>query len=120
LDKGRAAIVGKVGEYHFDCPLDQQFLTFAGIKATALKKQLALGKGDSEILAWIQKNSSTKPTPAAIAQWSAYQESRGPANVGSQQYFTETLAKLSKNRDDIATWSELLDLDDYVSFGGKG
>jgi hypothetical protein len=113
-------LIGKCGEYHFNCPLDQQFLNFAGIKAAALLKQLALGKGDGEILEWIRKNSSTKPHPAAIDQWSAHQESRAPSSVGSQQYVTETLAKLNKDRDDVSTWFELLDLDDYVSFGGKG
>ena len=62
LDKGRATLIGKNGEYHFDCPLDQHILKFAGIKATDLKKQLALGKGDEEILQWINANSKTKPT----------------------------------------------------------
>ena len=30
------------------------------------------------------------------------------------------LAKLAPKRTDIVTWFDLLDLDDYVSFGGKG
>jgi hypothetical protein len=38
LDKGRAEIAGKNGDYHYACPLDQQFLTFAGIDPKALKK----------------------------------------------------------------------------------
>src|SRR5580692_5379586 len=46
LDKGRATIAGKHGEYHYDCPMDQRFLEFAGIDAKALSKQLATGKGD--------------------------------------------------------------------------
>lgn len=51
LDKGRATLAGTPGEYHFACPLDQQFLTFAGIDAEALRAQLATGKSDTEILA---------------------------------------------------------------------
>ena len=39
LDKGRATLAGKNGEYHFACPLDQRVLEFAGIKAEVLKKQ---------------------------------------------------------------------------------
>ena len=38
LDKGRATIAGKAGEYHFNCPLDQRFLRFAGIDAAAIEK----------------------------------------------------------------------------------
>ena len=119
LDKGRATLIGKNGEYSFDCPLDQHILKFAGIKATDLKKQLALGKGDEEILQWINANSKTKPTAWEIAQWSAYQEQRGPADLKTRKYFNSYLEKLSQTRDDINTWFDVLDLDDHVTFGGK-
>ncbi len=119
LDKGRATLIGKNGEYHFDCPLDQHILKFAGIKATDLKKQLALGKGDEEILQWINANSKTKPTAWEITQWSAYQDQRGPADLKTRKYFNSYLEKLSQTRDDIHTWFDVLDLDDHVTFGGK-
>jgi hypothetical protein len=119
LDKGRALLAGKVGEYHYDCPLDKRFLTFVGIDAGALKKQLAAGKGDTEVLAWIQKNAKHKRTEPEIVAWSAYQEQRAPADTESREYFQGTHAKLAPKREDIATWFDLLDLDDYASFGGK-
>ena len=119
LDKGRATLAGKNGEYHFDCPLDQHILNFAGVKAADLKKQLALGKGDEEILRWITAHSKTKPTAWEIAQWSAYQEQRGPGDLKTRQYFNGYLEKLSQTREDIYTWFDVLDLDDYVTFGGK-
>ena len=40
LDKGRATLAGKNGEYHFDCPLDQHILNFAGIEAKKLLAEL--------------------------------------------------------------------------------
>ena len=119
LDKGRAALAGKSGEYHFDCPLDQHVLKFAGIKAVDLKKQLALGKGDEAILQWIQAHSKTKPTPWEIAQWTAYQEQRGPGDLETRKYFNGYLERMSKTREDILTWFDVLDLDDHVTFGGK-
>ncbi|HUJ73041.1 MAG TPA: DUF5069 domain-containing protein [Verrucomicrobiae bacterium] len=119
LDKGRATLVGKNGEYIFACPLDQRLLEFAGIKANDLKKQLALGKSDGEILDWIAKHSSTKRPAWEIVQWSAHAEQRGPTDVETHEYFTGLLAKISKKRDDVVGWFDLLDLDDYVSFGGK-
>ena len=119
LDKGRATIAGKNGEYHFACPLDQRFLEFVGTKPEALKKQLALGKSDGEILEWITANSRNKRELWEIAQWSALQEQRGPADLESREYFNGLLAKVSKTREDILTWFDLLDLDDYVSFGGR-
>ena len=119
LDKGRALIAGKVGEYHYNCPLDQRFLTFAGINADTLKKQLAAGKGDAEILEWIQKTGKHRRTEADIVAWSACQEQRAPADTESREYFQNIQAKVAPKREDIATWFDLLDVDDYVSFGGK-
>ena len=75
LDKGRAAIQGKNGEYHYNCPLDQRFLSYVGIDATTLKEQLASGKGDWEILDWINTNAKSKRDDVEIANWSAIQES---------------------------------------------
>ncbi|HEY6170543.1 MAG TPA: DUF5069 domain-containing protein, partial [Verrucomicrobiae bacterium] len=37
LDKGRALLAGTIGEYCYACPLDPEFLTFAGVNAEALK-----------------------------------------------------------------------------------
>jgi len=118
LDKGRAALAKKNGEYHFNCPVDQQFLTFAGINVGALTKQLAAGKSDGEILEWITAHSTTKPAAWEIESWSAHQSKRGPTNVKSREFFINTLSQIGKNREDITTWFDLLDLDDYVTFGG--
>ncbi len=117
--RGRALLAGKNGEYNYDCPHDQHVLKFVGITGDKLKKQLALGKSDSEILAWINATSTTKPQPWQIAQWSAFMEHRGPTDVETRGFFTGLLAKFSKEREDILGWFDLLDLDDYVSFGGQ-
>ena len=119
LDKGRATIAGKHGEYHYACPLDQRFLDFVGVKADALKKQLAAGKGDTEILQWIQKNAKHKRTDPEILAWSAYHEQRAPADTESREFFHGVHAKIAPQREDITSWFDLLDVDDYVSFGGK-
>ncbi|HOC55332.1 MAG TPA: DUF5069 domain-containing protein [Verrucomicrobiota bacterium] len=119
LDKGRAALAGKNGEYNYACPVDQRFLTFAGVDPAALKKQLAAGKSDGEVLLWIQKNAKHQRTEAEIAAWSALQEQRAPSDTGSRGFFHELHGKIAPKREDISTWFDLLDLDDYVSFGGK-
>src|SRR6185295_994214 len=78
LDKGRATIAGKQGDYKYACPLDERFLDFAGIDPAALKKQLAAGKGDGEILQWIEKNAKHQRTDPEIAAWSEFAERRVP------------------------------------------
>jgi len=119
LDKARASLAGLNGEYHYACPLDQQFLGFAGIDAEALKAQVAAGKGDWEILQWVKENSTTKPCEVAIVAWSHLAEQRAPANVEARGYFNELQKACGAHREDIASWFDLLDLDDYVTFGGK-
>lgn len=120
LDKGRATIAGKNGEYHYDCPLDQRVLSFLGIEAEALKAQLAAGKGDGEILEWINANAKHKRSEWEIEQWSGYMERRGPdSDSETLKFFVDLVGKVANGRADIRSFSDLLDLDDYVSYGGK-
>ena len=119
LDKGRATLMGKNGEYHFNCPLDQHVVNFIGLDAEALQAELALGKGDEEILQWITEHAQHPRTPWEIAAWSSYQDARGPTDVETREFFNAYLGRLSKTREDIAGWFDVLDLDDYVSYGGK-
>ncbi|MBI1840437.1 MAG: DUF5069 domain-containing protein [Verrucomicrobia bacterium] len=119
LDKGRATLRGKNGEYNYNCPLDQHFLRYVGIDADGLLKQLSLDKGDGEILQWISANSTTKPHAWQISAWSAYHEQRGPTDLESRVFFNKYHKSVGPRREDISGWFDVLDLDDFVSFGGK-
>jgi hypothetical protein len=119
LDKGRAEIAGTNGDYHYNCPLDRHFLEYVGVDAVGLRKQLEAGFGDGEILQWIRAHASHNRSTVEIAQWSAFQESRGPSSVEQRGWFQELHRQIGPDRDDVGTWADLLDLDDYVSFGGK-
>jgi hypothetical protein len=119
VDKGRATLDGKQGEYKYNCPLDQRFFAFAGIDARALKKQLAAGASDGEILEWVQKHSRNERTDLEISAWSESMERRVPGDPESRSFFNELQKKVAPKREDITTWFDLLDVDDYASFGGK-
>ncbi len=100
--------------------MDRHFLNFTGIDEAALKAEVATGKSDSEMLAWVLDNSKTPRAPWEIAQWSNYQLQRGSdSDAETLQFFAEAVAKFSTTREDIKTWFDLLDLDDYVTFGGQ-
>jgi Domain of unknown function (DUF5069) len=117
LDKGRAHLAGTVGEYHFNCPLDQRVATFLGVNADDVLKLLKDGKSDSEILAWIRDN--TKRSDFEIYQWSEYQMQRAPSDIEGREYVSGMVKNVAPDRDDVVTWFDMLDLDDYASFGGK-
>lgn len=120
LDKGRAALTGKLGEYKYNNPIDRHWFRFTGINAEDLKAQLAAGKSDGEILTWVQETAPNKREPWEIQQWSAYHNERGPdGDVETLEHFTERVGGLSKTREDLKSWFDYLDLDDHVAFGGK-
>jgi hypothetical protein len=120
LDKCRATIAGKNGEYNYDCQLDSHFFEFVGIEPAALKAEVEKGKGDGAILTWINDNAKHKRSAWEIEQWSIFREKRGPdSDPETYQFFGKQVGKLTKSREDIRTWMDLLDLDDHVSFGGK-
>jgi len=68
VDKGRAELAGTIGEYHFDCPLDNIFLGFAGLKGTDLRELLATGADDEAVGKWIEKNATKRPR-IEIIKW---------------------------------------------------
>ena len=117
LDKGRATLAGKPGEYHYACPLDHQFLDFAGVDPEALKPELL--KSDTEVLAWIQQHAKHPRTAPEILAWTQWQENRAPDNSEGREYLNELHKNGAPKREYIVTWFDVLDMDDYVSFGGK-
>jgi hypothetical protein len=120
LDKGRATLGGKNGEYQFNSSTDQHLVKFLGFDPDALLNELATGKSDGEILEWIQVHSKTLRSPWEIEPWSAFMEKRGlDGDAETLAFFAEYLGKLSKTREDVKTLFEFGELDDYVSFGGK-
>jgi hypothetical protein len=120
LDKGRATLAEKNGDYIYNSPTDQHLVEFLGFDPDALLKELATGKADGEILEWVQVHSKTPPSPWEIEAWSAFMEKRAPdSDAETLAFFAEHLGRLSKTREDVKTLFEFGELDDYVSFGGK-
>jgi hypothetical protein len=120
LDKGRATVAGKNGEYKYNSTTDQRLVQLLGFDPDAMLGELATGKGDGEILEWVQSHSKTPRAPWEIEMWSGFMEKRGPdSDAETLALFAEYLGQLSKTREDVKTWFEAIELDDYASFGGK-
>jgi hypothetical protein len=120
LDKGRAMIAKKNGEYHYNSPTDQHLVRYLGFDPEALLAELTAGKGDGEILEWVLSHAKTPRSPWEIEAWSAYFDKRGPdSDAETLSGFAEYVGQHTKTREDIKSWFDALDLDDYVSFGGK-
>ena len=118
LDKCRAELAGTQGSFHYDCPNDRRILGFLGLDADALRVEVAARKGDGEVLAWITLNQRNRYMPEEIEAWSDSMDKRTPT-ADDRKKFDEYLAECGPNRSDITRWPDLLDLDDFVSYGGK-
>jgi len=119
LDKGRAKVWGKAGEYIFNSSLDRRFFSFVKVDADALLAELANGAVDGEVLAWIAGHGGYQPGEWEIVQWSGFQESRTAASLKAREHATKQLAALAPLRTDVVTAFDFLDLDDHVTFGGR-
>src|SRR3981189_1040446 len=78
LDKGRANLARKNGEYNYNSGTDQHVVRFLGFDPKALLKELAKGKGDGEILEWVRSHSKIPRASWEIEAWCAYMQRRGP------------------------------------------
>jgi hypothetical protein len=119
IDKARAKAADKLGEYAFPNPMDKYLFEFTGIDVDAFFDAVKSGRSDTEMLAWIKEHSTTKRAAWEIAAWSGWLENLSPGNARRHSLFAERITKYAPDREDIHTMMEWLDLDDYVTFGGK-
>ena len=113
LDKCRAVVAGTAGEYHFDCPLDNQFLGFTGIGADQFKAFVATGAPDDEVAAWIVEHSKIKERPEIVA-WNNKLRATRPCDmpIELQQFLEDYIPKfLPKNRP-VYVWFDVYDLEE--------
>jgi len=117
LDKARAHLVGQLGEYTYNCGLDRRFFEFTGIDAAALLAEVQRGQSDAQVLEWI--GAHTQRQGFEVLAWSAWLEQRGPGDAEGHERFATEMKRTGSTREDIRTFFDRLDLDDYLSFGGK-
>lgn len=111
LDKCRAALIGTPGEYIYNCPLDQRFFSFAGIDAEAFKAEVAQGKSDEEMLAWVQKKGKHL-TREEILAWGYEMRWATPSDAESRAYFEQMRRAAAPDHPYLQTWFHLLDFEE--------
>jgi hypothetical protein len=115
IDKGRADLQGTVGEYHYACPLDQMLFEFKGINADEVKKLLASGATDEQILTWFDSHGTARTTEE-IKKWSnevvGYRPYDDPEK---KEWFSDECAKVGLKAES-STLVDFLEADDAASF----
>lgn len=110
IDKGKAQAYGNVGEYHYNCPMDQAVFTFLRINSDELLEVIKNAKSDEEIYAYLRPFVEKK-SDAEIQRWNREWVTRKPEGK-SLEYFLELRNTIAPDRTDITSWPDLLDLDE--------
>ena len=118
IDKCRALVAGNIGEYHFDCPLDNTLFGFKGVKGADFKAQIENGASDQQMAEWLDANGEKK-TPDEIKRWGEEVEAASLYNdPEKREFFVEECQKLGLDPAKTTTW-EWLEADDKASHAQK-
>ncbi|TAK56950.1 DUF5069 domain-containing protein [Patescibacteria group bacterium] len=114
IDKCRALLWGNIGEYDFNCELDQSLLEWKGLIGEQLKTYIAEGHSDEEIADWIKSNGIPK-TDAEIVEWAKEATANTYADdPEGREWLDKQIERLGLVKD--ATVFDYLDADDMASF----
>jgi hypothetical protein len=118
LDKCRALVGGNIGEYHFDCPLDNTLFGFKDVKGDDFKAQIENGASDQEMVDWLNRNGNKK-TPDEIKRWGEKVEADSLYNNPEKRdFFSESCRTLGLDPKSTTTFT-WLEKDDQASHAQK-
>lgn len=113
IDKAKAYNEGHLGEYDYDCPHDKPLFEFLGTNGDEFARKVKELDTDEAISAWVQSAFLSKKSPAEIEAFDD-ERMRWHPDPGSHsaEYFANLREKVAPGRPEIATWFDLLDLDE--------
>lgn len=110
IDKGKAKLAGKLGEYNYDCPMDKHLFEWLGINGEQLLDEIK--KGDAATEAFVKQMLAKKnqgEIEAFNREWLEY--APAPGSDG-EKYFLNLRDQVAPERTDVKAWADLLDLDE--------
>jgi hypothetical protein len=114
-DKCCALLAGNIGEYHFDCPLDNMLFGFKGVKGDDFKAEVEKGATDEEMAKWLDAHGEKK-TPEEVKAWSDEVEATNPYdNPEKREWFVEQVKPYRLNAAET-TLFHWLEVDDKASY----
>ena len=114
IDKAKMVANGTIGEYHYNCPMDQALFTEFGIdskKLAALVADVAKDPSHGPAVEAYVKPLVQKKSPLDIERFNRDTLGRTPTGE-SLASFDKLRAKIAPDRTDVRTWPDLLDLDE--------
>jgi hypothetical protein len=109
-DKAKAVAHGSIGEYRYDCPMDQGLFEYLGMNPKDFLNIVKGAKSDSEIEAYANTFIAKKDS-RSIEAFNKKWLSTVPTGE-SLKHFQELRTKIAPSRTDVVSWSDLLDLEE--------
>ncbi len=116
LDKCRALVNGgDIGEYHFDCPLDNMLFGWKGVTGDDFKAEVEKGTDDAGMVKWMDAHGTPK-TDEEKAAWRKEMLQTNPYNNPEKREWYEDAVKplgLDASQTPLFDW---LEKDDKASY----
>jgi hypothetical protein len=114
IDKCRAVLNDSAGEYHYNCPLDQMFLKFAGIDSEELKKFVATGASDDGIASWIKEHAK-QTSKLEVIKWNNKLRDTRLSDLPDdiQEFMEGYIAKYVPRHKVVYHWFDVYDYEEH-------
>jgi hypothetical protein len=110
IDKAKAVTHGNVGEYKYDCPMDQTLFEYLDMQPKAFLELVNNAKSDYEIESYA-KTFVARKDPRNIEAFNKKFLSAVPTGE-SLTHFEALRSKIAPSRTDVVSWPDLLDLEE--------
>jgi len=116
IDKCRAQVAGTLGNYEFNCGLDQMLFKFIDMNADDFKEHVSRGHNDEAVLLWMKEYGVSK-TDEEITVWSNGVDTLTYYHDSEEHdWFVGECARLGLDPQKTSLF-QYLDEDDKISFG---
>ena len=111
VDKARAKFENALGEYIYNCPLDERLFEFLRIDAGALLDAVKTRPTDDEVVQWVKAHQRPH-SEAEINAFNAQLSQLGPDNKESKAYFENARQRVAPNRPELNSWFDLIEAEE--------
>ena len=111
LDKCWAHLAGTLGEYVYNCPLDQKLFEFLGTDAEEFARVVKL-TGEEGVVAFIQAKLAGRAEEEVLAFNQDFLRYTPDLSRPSYQGAVEALRRRAPGRDDLTLWVDVIDVEE--------
>jgi hypothetical protein len=109
-DKAKALAHNTIGEYKYDCPMDQSLFEYLGMDSKAFYNVVKDAKNDGEIEAYAKTFVGRKELRNIEAFNKKFLFAMPTGE--SLKHFEELRSQVAPSRTDVVSWPDLLDLEE--------